>query len=214
MIIIPEIYIPVAIAATMTMRSVRLTVHVRQSTPTSRAGSAMRVHTCRLLLPDGMRPSTRSRTVPGSTNRTVSENAGSASVRAMTPSQPRTPAWSDGERMCTPPRPSARSSGRHTPSPLRGDVDEADETSEDVEDGPGEVDETLEADGGVCECLNSDDVDNIAISREDDQISSTDAQQMVVQADLDPLGEEESTVVPPARKRRRRARRCPADEPP
>ena len=49
---------------------------------------------------------------------------------------------------------------------MRGDVDEADDSSEDVEDGPGEVDETLEADGGVCECLNSDDVDNIAISRD------------------------------------------------
>ena len=116
--------------------------------------------------------------------------------------------------MCTPPRPPARSSGRHTPSPLRDDVDEADDSSRDVEDSPGDVEETMEADGGVCECLTSDDVDNIAISREDDQISSTDAQRMVVQADLDPLEEEESTVVEPARKRRRRARRCHENERP
>ena len=90
-------------------------------------------------------------------------------------------------------------------------MDEADHSSPDVEYGPDEVDETWEADGGVYECLNSDDVDNIAIPREDDQISGTDAQQMVVQANQDSLREEESTVVPPARKRRRRARRCPAD---
>ena len=91
-------------------------------------------------------------------------------------------------------------------------MDEADHSSPDVEYAPDEVEETMEADGGVCECLTSDDMDNIAIPREADQISGTDAQQMVVQANQDSLGEEESTVVPPARKRRRRARRCPAGD--
>ena len=148
--------------------------------------------------------------MPGSTNRTDGQAAGSAMVHAVTPSPPGRPAWSDG----TPPRPHARSSARHSPSPLRDDVDEADDSSRDVEDSPGDVEETMEADGGVCECLTSDDVDNIAISREDDQISSTDAQRMVVQADLDPLEEEESTVVEPARKRPRRARRCHENERP
>ena len=205
------------VEAVVPMSTVTFRAYLRPNARTSGAGPAMRVRTGRLLLPDGMRPPTRSRTMPGSTNRTASEAAGSASVRAMTPSPPRPQAWPDGERLCTPPRPPARSSGRHTPSPLRehlveGDVDEADHSSPDVEYAPDEVDETSEADGGVYECLNSDDVDNIAIPREDDQISGTDAQQMVVQANQDSLGEEESTVVPPARKRRRRARRCPADD--
>ena len=67
----------------------------------------------------------------------------------------------------------------------------------------------MEADRGVCECLRSDGVDDIARSRDADQISSTDAQRMVVQADPDLLEEEDGAAVEPAPKRRRRTRRWP-----
>ena len=195
-------HIFVAILAAMALRRITFNVAVHQGSPTSTAGPATQVHTCHLLLPDGTRPSTRLRRVPGSTNRTLGQAAGSAMVHAMTPSSPGTPAWSDG----TPPRPPARSSARHSPSPSRDDVDAAAGSARDVEAGPSDVEETMEADRAVREGLRSDDEDEIPRPCGDDPISSTDAQRADVQADPDVVEAEGDPVVGRAVKRRRRLR--------
>ena len=133
-----------------------------------------------LLLPDGTRRSTRLRRVPGSTNRTTGQTVGSAMVHAITPSPSGTLAWSDG----TSPRPPARSSARHSPTPSRDDVDAAAGSARDAEAGPSDVEETVEAYGDVPQAVGSDAEDEIPRPH-GDMIPGTDAQRADVQAHPD-----------------------------